>query len=169
MILKRVMSSKKSSTVTKDEEEKKARHLYKAWTNDSKSVFYATNKITRNSLYKTDNVLVNIFNKLEKKDFLEPETFPLSTPFVKKWQNIIRTTLYSFSGPFQALQVDIAYISFLARSAVDPKLCPLFVELVTSKIYTYPMKTRNLLAKKIELFYNDINKKRDGKMRSQTD
>ena len=77
--------------------------------------------------------------------------------------------LYSFSGPFQALQVDIAYISFLARSAVDPKFCLLFVQLVTSKIYTYPMKTRNLLAKKIELFYNDINKKRDGKMRSQTD
>ena len=33
----------------------------------------------------------------------------------------------------------------------------------------YPMKTRNLLAKKIELFYNNINKKRDGKMRLQTD
>ena len=33
----------------------------------------------------------------------------------------------------------------------------------------YPMKTRNLLAKKMELFYNDINKKRDSKMRVQTD
>ena len=31
------------------------------------------------------------------------------------------------------------------------------------------MKTRNLLAKKIELFYNDINQKRDGKMSLQTD
>ena len=31
------------------------------------------------------------------------------------------------------------------------------------------MKTRNLLAKKMELFYNDINKKRDGKMGLQTD
>ena len=54
------MSNKKPSTVTEDEgEKKKARILYKAWTNDSKSVFYATNKITktlvkkaRNSLYK---------------------------------------------------------------------------------------------------------------------
>ena len=79
-------------TVTEDKgEKKKARNLYKALTNDSKNVFYATNKITktlvkraRNSLYKKDNVFVNIFNKLEKIDFLEPETLPLSTPFVKK-------------------------------------------------------------------------------------
>ena len=84
---------------------------------------------------------------------------PLSTLFVKKRQNIIRTTLYSFRGSFQALQADIAYISFLPKSAVDPKFCLLFVDLFTSKIYTYLMKTRNLLAKKIELFHNDINKK----------
>ena len=94
---------------------------------------------------------------------------PLSTLFVKKRQNILRTALYSFSETFQALQADIAYISFLARLAVDPKFCLLFVNLFTSKIYMYPMKTRNLLAKKMELFYNDINKKRDSKMSVQTD
>ena len=72
LVLKHVMSNKKSSTVTKDEDEKKiARNLYKALTNDLKSVFYATNKITktlvnkaRNSLYKKGNVFANIFNKL---------------------------------------------------------------------------------------------------------
>ena len=85
---------------------------------------------------------------------------PLSTLFVKKRQNIIRTTLYSFSRPFQALQADIVYISFLARSAVDPKFCLSFVDLFTSKIYTYPTKTRNLLAKKMDLFDNNINKKK---------
>ena len=94
---------------------------------------------------------------------------PLSTPFVKKRQNIIRATLYSFSELFQALQLDIAYISFLVRLAVDPKFCLLFVDLFASKIYTYQMKTRNLLAKQMELFYNNINKKRDSKMRLQTD
>ena len=57
---------------------------------------------------------------------MELETLPL---FVKKRQNIIRTTLYSFSGPFQALQADIAYISFLARLVVDPKFCLLSVDL----------------------------------------
>ena len=31
----------------------------------------------------------------------------------------IRWTLYSFSGPFEALQADIAYIRFFARSSVE--------------------------------------------------
>ena len=60
MILERVMSNKKSSTGTEAEEEKKkARNLHKALTNDSESVFYATNKIT---LLKTFN-----FGKNSKK------------------------------------------------------------------------------------------------------
>ena len=83
MIIVHVMSSKKSLTVTKDEEQKKkARNLYKALTNDSKSVFYATNKITetlvkkaRNSLNKKDTVFVDIYNKLEKKDFFRAGNF----------------------------------------------------------------------------------------------
>ena len=43
------------------------------------------------------------------------------------------------------------------------------VDLFTSKIYVYPMKKRHLLAKKLKLFYDDIDKKRDGKMKLQTD
>ena len=83
MIIVGVMSNKKSLTVTKDEEQKKkARNLYKALTNDSKSVFYATNKITEtlvkkvtNSLDKKDTVFVDIYNKLEKKDFFRAGNF----------------------------------------------------------------------------------------------
>ena len=45
--------------------------------------------------------------------------------------------------------------------AVDPQYCLLFVNLFTPKIYTYPTKTRNLLGKKTQIFYNDIAKKRD--------
>ena len=87
-------------------------------------------------MYKKYTVFVNIYNDLENKKFL-PEKLPLNTPFVqKKKENIILLTLYSFDIPFQALQADIAYISFLARLAVDPKFCLLFVDLFTSKIYT---------------------------------
>ena len=83
LIIVGVMSNKKSLTVTKDEEQKKkARNLYKALTNDSKSVFYATNKITEtlvkkvtNSLDKKDTVFVDIYNKLEKKDFFRAGNF----------------------------------------------------------------------------------------------
>ena len=132
-------------------------------------MFYATDKITktlikkaRNSVYKKDIVFVNIYNGLENKKLL-PEKVPLNTPFVEKKQDIIRTTLYSFSRPFEALQADIAYISFLARSAVDPKFCLLFADLFTSKIDTYPMKKRHLLAKKNGIIlYKDIEKKKIG-------
>ena len=141
------MSSKKSLTTIEDE-----KLIYNALVNNSKSVFYATNKITKNLMKKSkSHCIKNIYNKLENKD-LEPERMPLNTKFVEKKKKniyiyIIRTTLYSFSRPFEALQADIAYISFLAKLAVDPKFCLLFVDLFTSKTYTYPMKKRTLLAK----------------------
>ena len=113
-------------------------------------------------------VFVNIYNGLENKNILT-EKIPFNNPFVKKGEDIIRMTLYSFHRLFEALQTDIAYISFLAKSAVDPKLCLLFIDLFTSKIYTYLMGKRNLLAKKMEEFYNDIDKKKLGNMRLQTD
>ena len=64
---------------------------------------------------------------------------------------------------------DIADTRFLAKSAVDPKYCLLLVDLFTSKSYVYPMKNRRLLAKKLCLFYEDIQNKRTGKLRLQTD
>ena len=67
------------------------------------------------------------------------------------------------------LEADIADIWFLGKSAADPKYCLLFFYLFTSMIYTYPMKARNLLARKMALFYNDIKNKRSAKMRLQTD
>ena len=56
---------------------------------------------------------------------------PLTMQFIEKRSDIDCSTLYSFDGPFQLLQADIAYISFLAKSAVDPKFYLLFVDLFT--------------------------------------
>ena len=83
-----------------------------------------------------------------------------TTQFIETRNDIDRSTLYSFNGPFQLLQSHIAHISWVVKSAVDPKFCLLFVDLFTSKIYTFPIKTRNLLAKKIEQFYKDIQTKK---------
>ena len=67
------MSNKKSLTANNNEK-KKAINLYNALVNNSKSIFYATDKITktlikkaRNSSYKKDIVFVNIYNGLENK------------------------------------------------------------------------------------------------------
>ena len=61
-----------------------------------------------------------------------------------------------------------------SKLAVDPKYCLLAVDLFTSKAYVYLTKSRNLLARKLELFYQDIQPKREQiakneKMRYQTD
>ena len=169
------MSNKKSSTATDDEKEK-ATNLYNALVYDQKCIFYATGRVTKtlikkakNSLHKKDILFVNIYNGLENKKFL-PEKLPLNSPFVENKKNIIHTTLYSFHRPVEVLQSDIAYISFLARSAVDSKLCLLFAHLFTSKIYTYPTKKRNLLAKKKWNYVKKTKKKKSlGKTRLQTD
>ena len=89
--------------------------------------------------------------------------------FVNKRTNIDHSTLYCISKHFELVHIDIADLRFLAKSAVDPKYCLLVVDLFSSKIYVYPMKSRSLLAKKLKLFYNDIKKKRTAKMRLQTD
>ena len=78
------------------------------------------------------------------------------------------STLYSIGKPFELLHADIADTRFLAKSAVDPKYCLLLVDLFTSKEYIYPMKSRNLLAKKSKLFYEDVKNKRLSRMRLQT-
>ena len=113
---------------------------------DPKSIFYANENLSR-----------TILNKPRKSAY---QHLPLVTPFVNKRSNIDHLTLYSISKPFELLHADIADLRFLAKSAVDPKYSLLVVDLFTSKIYVYPMRSRSLLAKKLKLFYEDIMQKR---------
>ena len=93
----------------------------------------------------------------------------LVTLFFSQKSNGDHSTLYSISTSFDLVHGDIADARFLAKSAVDPKYCLPLADLFTSKIYVYPIKNRSLLAKKLRLFYEDIKRKRAGKMRLQTD
>ena len=142
----------------KKPEEKNLRiqNLFKTLQNDLKSVFYSIGNLSKTiikkakkSVYNKDKVFVNLYEKLEDKNFHNKETVPLVTPFLEKKSNIDQSTLYSISKPFELLHADIADLRFLAKSAVDPKYCLLVVDLFTSKVYVYPMKNRTLLAKKI--------------------
>ena len=83
---------------------KKTRDLYNALINNSKSVFYATNKITntliekaKNSIRKKDIVFVNIYNKLENKNVL-PDKLPLNTPFVEKYKTLFTQRYIALAG-----------------------------------------------------------------------
>ena len=159
-----------------DKQKLRIQNLFKTLQNDPKSVFYSIGNLSKaiinkakKSVYNKNKVFVNLYEKREDQNFHNEETVSLVTPFVEKKSNIDQSTLYSISKPFELLHADIADLRFLAKSAVDPKYCLLVVDLFTSKVYVYPMKNRSLLAKKLEVFYNDIKSKTSGKMRLQTD
>ena len=111
-------------------------------------------------MYKKDKEFVNLFNC--NIYFLDDEKKPISikTTFVEKKDNIGRSNLYSFDGIFQLLHADIGNLEFLGKSAADSKYYVLFVDIFTSKIYIYPMKSRKSTASKMEIFYRDVEPKR---------
>ena len=162
-------------------EEKQIKNLFNKLINDQNSVFFSADKINktllnkgRKSNYEKDKVFYNLFSKIEDKNVIyekKKDRLPFYTPFIPQKKNIDRSTLYSLNGPMQFFHADIAYLQFLAKSAVDPKYALVCVDLFTSKIYVYTMRNRSNLASKLEKFYQDIQKKRsyNEKMRLQTD
>ena len=146
--------------------------------------FFSTDKInktllnkSRKSFYGKDQVFYNLFkNAKNKESFQEEEeeeenNIPFYTPFFPQKKDIDRSTLYSINGPLQFFHADIAFIKFLAKSAVDPKYALLCVDLFSSKVYVYTMRKKSDLVNKLEKFYKDIDQKRNKneKMRLQTD
>ena len=79
-------------------------------------------------------------------------------------------TLYSFNVHFQLLHADIANLEFLGKNATFPQYVLVIVDLFSSKVYTYSMKSRKQIRQKLEQFYRDVKSKRKGKkMRLQVD
>ena len=153
---------------------KRSKNLYNALKKDEESVLFASERINKQlikkikrSKYEKDIIFLRLYNSIENVNLDEKEEIPTFVPFVENKKDIDNSTLYSFNGPFQLLHADIADVRFFSKSAADPHYCLLFVDLFTQKIYTYPMKKRNL--KKMELFFEEVNHKRKGKMRLQTD
>ena len=162
-------------------EEKQMKNLFRKLINDEKSVFFSTDRINktllnkgRKSSYEKDKVFYNLFKNVENKSVIYEENenrVPFYTPYILQRKNIDRSTLYTVNGPLQFFHADIAFLKFLAKSAVDPKYALLCVDLFTSKIYVYTMRKRSNLVNKLETFYKEIESKRskNEKMRLQTD
>ena len=74
-----------------DEKNLRIQNLFKTLQNDPKSVFYSVGNLSKTiinkakkSVYDKDKVFVNLYGKLEDKNFHNKETVPLVTPFVEK-------------------------------------------------------------------------------------
>ena len=162
-------------------EKKQLKNLYKKLIENEKSVLFAVDKLNqrlltrlKKSSYDKDQVFYKIFKQLEDSESIDESEseIPFYTPFIDQRKDIDRSSaLYSINGPLQFFHADLAYLQFFAKSAVDPKYALVCVDLFTSKVYVYTLKTKNNLFKKMEEFYKEIDgkRKRNEKMRLQVD
>ena len=164
---------------SQDELTKRANNLFNTLQKNQKSIFYLAGNATSitlfnkaaKSAFEKNKKFVNLYDQLENKKNVKKSNqdfLPITRPFYDFKSNVDHSTLYSISKPFELLHADIVDTRFLAKSSVDPKYCLLLVDLFTSKACNYPMKSRNLLARKLKLFYEDVKNKRTGRMRLQT-
>ena len=85
--------------------------------------------------------------------------------FVEK-REIDRLTFYSFDGPFQLIHADVGNSEFLVKNARIPRYVLLVVDLYSSIVYVYLMRSR----KQMKLIYDEVTNKRKNKiMRLQVD
>ena len=165
-----------------DVEKKQLKNLYKKLIENENNVLFAVDQINtrilakvKKSSYEKDQIFYKLFKKIENEDKNEDvieEKIPFYTPFVEQRKDIDRSsTLYTVNAPLQFFHADLAYLQFFAKSAVDPKYALLCVDIFTSKVYVYTMRTKNNLVEKLKKFYEEIDLKRKNneKMRLQVD
>ena len=117
-----------------------------------------------------DKKLVDLISMAENFDSINKndlKTLPIRLDYVEK-REIDRSTLYSVDGPFKLVDADIADLRFLDKSATHPKYCLVAVDIYSSKVFAYPMRSRDLLTKKLQLFYQDCQSKRNPKKQNET-
>ena len=126
------------------------------------------NKLKK-SKCKTDKLFYKLVNLIDSKNVFDDGRAPIRTDYVEK-REIDRSTLQSFDGLFQLLHTDVGNLEFLGKNATFPKYVLVIVDLFSSQVYAYSMKSRKQILQKLKLFYDDVRNKRKGKrMRLQVD
>ena len=82
--------------------------------------------------------------------------------YVEK-REIDHSTLYNFDGPFHLFHADVGNLEFLGKNSTFPQHVSILVDLFSSKIYTFPMRSRNQISQRLEQFYEQVKDKRNGK------
>ena len=177
------LNDKKPYDINKQiDEQKQLKNLFKKLINNKNSVFYSSDRINktllnkgRRSSYEKDKVFYKIFNTIEDRNIIYEDyedRIPFYTPFVEQKKDIDRSSsLYTVNAPLQFFHAVVADLKFFAKSAVDPKYALVSVDLFSSKVYICPMRKKSNLWQKLEIFYKEIDSKRNKNenIRLQTD
>ena len=115
----------------------------------------------KKSKYAADKKFFKVINFLDNNVIFEAETVK-RTDYVEKIE-IDHSTLYSFDAPFQLIHADVENVEFLGKNATFPQYVLVLVDLFSSKVYTYPLKSRKQIRQKFKKFYRDVRSKRKGK------
>ena len=131
----------------------RTRNIFTNLKTDPNSVLFSKEKIDerlfkkfKKSKYVKGSLFLKLIfladNRLENE-----EKIPTRADFIEK-QEIDSSSLYSFGGPFQLVHVDIGNLEFLGSSPTTPRYVLLAVDLYSSKVYVYPMRSRNQILQK---------------------
>ena len=103
-------------------------------------------------MYEKGKVFYKYYLDLGNENVLyeseDPKNYiPFYTHIVEQRKDIDSSSaLHRIEAHFKLMHVDVADIRFFSKSAFDRKYCLLPVDLLNSKMYTYPIKSRHLLA-----------------------
>ena len=108
---------------------------------------YAKNFLWLKLIYLADN-------KLD-----DEEKVPTRVDYVEK-KETYRSTLYSFDGTLQLINADVGNLEFLEKNETIPRYVLQAVNLYSSNVYVYPMRSRKQIIQKMKVFYGEIKNKR---------
>ena len=116
----------------------------------------------KKSKYAADKNFFKLVNLLENDNVIFDTYGVKRTDYVEK-REIDHSTLYSFDGSFQLFHADVENLEFLGKNATFPQYVLVLVDLFSSKIYTFPMRSRKQIRQKLEECYEEVESKRKGK------
>ena len=97
-------------------------------------------KKLKKSKYDVDKLFYKLVNLVDSRSIFNEDIAPTRAGNIEK-REIDCSTLYSFDGPFQLLHTDIGNLEFLKKNATFPQYVPVIVDLYSSKVYMYSMKS----------------------------
>ena len=134
---------------------KKAKNMFDALKVDPSSVLFSEEILDKKLLnkikkwkYESEKLFYKLVNSIESKNVFDDSKAPTKTDYVEK-REIDRSTFYSFDGPFQLLHADVGNLKFLGKNTTFPQYVLVIVDLFSSKVYAYSMKSRKQILQKL--------------------